>query len=304
MRYRPFVYTLGFVLLFGPAALVQSGGAAGFERHFRFSGDRLAVANLIGEIQVEGHDGPTFEIDLSVRGGDASPERIDFRTEDGDKARLTVAFPTKDERRFVYPPMGRNTKSTFTMGDDQQGGGWLSDLLPFLHGKRVTVSGSGSGLELWVDMKVKVPAGKKITIHNAVGLIDVEEIEADAIFDTHFGPVAVRNVAGALLVDTGSGSVDVDRIRGDVNIDTGSGSVTVRSCHGKTILVDTGSGSVDAVDVDCESLDIDTGSGRVTCHLDGASFRRKDRDEVALRIGDGDATVHLDAGSGSIHIHN
>ncbi len=69
-------------------------------------------------------------------------------------------------------------------------------------------------------------------------------------------------------------------------------------------VVDTGSGSVQFVLPDNASASIiaDTGSGGVDVDLTGAMIKTKDRDRVELVVGDGEATVRLDTGSGSVKI--
>jgi hypothetical protein len=46
----------------------------------------------------------------------------------------------------------------------------------------------------------------------------------------------------------------------------------------------------------------DTGSGGISLDLAQAKLRRHEEDEVAVTLGNGEASVTLDAGSGSIHI--
>ena len=71
-----------------------------------------------------------------------------------------------------------------------------------------------------------------------------------------------------------------------------------------SFVVDTGSGSIDFQVPPDASADIraDTGSGGISLDLAKARIRRHERDEVAVTLGNGDASVTLDAGSGSIQI--
>ena len=49
-------------------------------------------------------------------------------------------------------------------------------------------------------------------------------------------------------------------------------------------------------------ISADTGSGGVSCDVDGADIIRKERTEMELVVGDGEARVHLDAGSGHVKV--
>jgi len=159
------------------------------------------------------------------------------------------------------------------------------------------------------------------------GRVVAENINGDTNIDTGSGSVKVTNFKGDdLLIDTGSGSVvveqiickklDIDTGSGGVKahsvdtdqarIDTGSGSVVLelnRMGTGK-FVVDTGSGSVKLFLPENASASIvaDTGSGGIDMDLTGVMIKSKDRDSAKFTVGDGEATVILDTGSGSITI--
>jgi len=99
---------------------------------------------------------------------------------------------------------------------------------------------------------------------------------------------ARRIGADKAKIDTGSGSAELNLDRmgdGEFIIDTGSGSI-------KLVLPEGASARITA----------DTGSGKVHNEIAGAKIRHKERDEIDMTVGDGDAKVTLDAGSGSITI--
>jgi hypothetical protein len=165
-----------------------------------------------------------------------------------------------------------------------------------------------------------------LLLDSCLGSVEVQGIRGRVSVDTGSGEVSARDTDGGLAIDTGSGSVTLAQCRGgqisvdtgsgsvdaegieadDLQIDTGSGAVTVALTRmGKgSFVVDTGSGSIDFHVPPNASADIraDTGSGGISLDLAQAKLRRHDRDEVAVTLGDGDASVTLDAGSGSIHI--
>jgi hypothetical protein len=159
------------------------------------------------------------------------------------------------------------------------------------------------------------------------GSVTVQGIRGDVNIDTGSGDVDLRDSEGrTILVDTGSGSVTATGIRcDDLNIDTGSGEVTARVVEADKATIDTGSGGVllqlDRMGsgkflIDTGSGDItlglptgasanisaETGSGSLSTEVQGAMVKSRDKHEIELTVGDGEARVILDAGSGSITI--
>ena len=297
-------YTGRALVLLSALTLLSAAAAAGeFTETFDLDADELKVINLIGEVVVEPADGDEFEVQVRVRGEDASRDRIDFEVDQGSNAKLRVVFPLDEERRYVYPELGRS-KSTLTFEDGEAGpGSWFGRVIKGLKGNKITVSGRGKGLELWADVTVRVPRGRTANVRLGVGEITAEGVDGDLTLDINSGPVSARRCRGSLVGDTGSGSVNFADIEGDVNADTGSGEVTIARCQGERIVADTGSGSVHVEDAECTKLHVDTGSGAVTAmrvksdaaHIDTGSGSVK---LELLRMGDGKYIV--DTGSGGI----
>lgn len=237
-----------------------------FERTFQYSADELTVANLIGHVRVEGHAGDDFRVVVNVRGDDATTDLIRFDERSGRRAELVIQFPTDEHQKYVYPELGMGS-STISSSKHGDAGHWLDKLIEAAAGDRITVRGrswAGGGLELWADVVVQVPHGRRTDIHLGVGTIDAADVQGDTQLRTRSGAVSAEKIEGPLLADTGSGRVDVRGVQGDVHVDTGSGRVDVADVRqARTVLIDTGSGSVDATDIACEDLRIDTGSGGV-----------------------------------------
>lgn len=160
------------------------------------------------------------------------------------------------------------------------------------------------------------------------GRVIAENMTGNSSIDTGSGSVKVIGFKGDdLLVDTGSGRVTVERVICEkLDIDTGSGSVEAREVGADQARIDTGSGSVVLqldrmgtghfeVDTGSGSVKLflpenasasiiaDTGSGGVDVNFTGAMITSKARDRVEMTVGDGEATVRLDTGSGSIKIY-
>lgn len=296
--------------------LASPNARADYEESFTYSSSSLKIVNLIGAIDVQGHDGDSFLVEVKVSGADAEPGVIEFESSDGQRAELIVGFPVDDERRYIYPELGRNSRTTFNPG---RGDGGIWDV--FGRGK-IEVRGSGRGMELWADITIKVPKGSELFVMNGVGALEGSDAEAHLEFNLRSGSAYVHNIVGEVNVDTGSGHVEVEDIEGDLlvdtgsghveasgivgsraSIDTGSGHVTLRQAEVPEIKVDTGSGHVEMDRIVCENIEVDTGSGHVELDELSANSAAVDTGSGRVRIelvrmGDGDFEV--DTGSGSI----
>ena len=265
--------------------LLSVPSLAGVEKQHSFSGDNLTVTNLIGTIRVEGHGGSNFEVRVRVEGDAAAADLIRIETREGADAGLAVVFPVEQHTRYVYPELGGNSKTTFSLDDD--GRGWMSRILGGVMGSdQIQVRGSGSGLRVWADVTVKVPSGGSLEVSHGVGSLEANGVSGELVLDVRSGSVAATDIHGDLNVDTGSGNVTVSEVTGELMVDTGSGNVEIESIRAVAINVDTGSGRVRATSVSADEVEIDTGSGSVVLELD--------------RMGDGEFNV--DTGSGSISV--
>ncbi len=264
-------------------AVLASPARAEFSRTFSFEGQSLTVANLVGEIRIVEGRSQSFEVEARVRGADATEALIDFEQRSGADSRLLVKFPVDRHTRYIYP--GYRGRTTLSRSYNDQSS-LLSRVLEALTSSNVEVSGSGTGLELWTDLVISVPAGKRLELENGVGDVSVNGVhgelmvksrtgklagtglEGDSTFDLGSGAVTLSAIRGALVVDTGSGSVSVRDFDGPrLSVDTGSGGVSLSQIRTRRLDVDTGSGSVDAVDVAARDAVIDTGSGTVRLSL-------------------------------------
>ena len=277
------------MFLFVTAALCAVGtlaSAEGIEQSFTFDGEELVVANLVGKVRIEPADGSNFDVAVSVRGRDAAPGKITFEKTDGAKARLAIRFPVDKESRFIYPEMGTDFNTTINVSNgNQHGVDWLRLVFPGSH-DRVRIASKGKGLEIWADVTVKLPRGKRLEIRHGAGAIETQGTVGGMLLDSHCGPVTVARSEGALSIDTGSGEVRVSDSNGELTVDTGSGSVDLTRCRATGLDVDTGSGSVHATEIECDAMKIDTGSGDVAVLL--------------TRMGGGNYLI--DTGSGSVDL--
>lgn len=265
--------------------LASAAAAAEFERTVTLDADAVELHNLIGHIEVVPAEGGVFTAVVSVRGRDAAEGLIDVVVEKGRGGRIVVQFPTAEHRNYVYPELGSGR--TTVMVDDDADGGWFTQMIRGLAGKRIEVRGKGKGLEVWADVRLSVPRDRSAIVQQRVGSIAAARIKGDLVLDTASGGIEVEQHEGDLVCDTGSGSVRVRGLIGSrLEVDTGSGSVAVERVETEYLSVDTGSGSVEATQVKAGGALIDTGSGSVTFEL--------------LRAGKGKYVV--DTGSGAVDL--
>lgn len=229
------------------------------------SGERLAIYNLAGRLRVESGSGSEVQVEISRGGRDGDQLRIEEGNIAGYDA-LRVLYPSD---RIVYPELERGSRTQIDVRDD---GTWgdlpsrdESDSRRSFGRERnhVQISNSGSGLEAYADIVVRVPRGQRLVIHNAVGDARITMVDADLSVEVAGSPITAERTRGHLSLDTGSGSISLTDAQGDVNLDTGSGSVTVSGVRGESLRIDTGSGSINGGDIEVAELKADVGSGGV-----------------------------------------
>ena len=283
---------------------------------YRIAGDRVAVYNLAGAVNVVPGTGSEVVVTVEPRGADAQSLTVESGRIRGTQT-LRVRYPSD---RIVYGDMGGNSRTGVRVRDDGTFGHGS-----FLRGDRVDIRSSGRGLDAWADLTIAVPPGQRFSLYLGAGATEVRDVEGDLVLDTQSGSIESTGTSGPLSIDTGSGSVRVAGATGDLEVDTGSGAVTVEGVTGEHVLVDTGSGSVDASAIRSESVEVDTGSGRITLlaveaadiMVDTGSGRVEldlaaDVDRLEVDTGSGGVTLRVpgdlgarfeaDTGSGTIDV--
>ena len=274
-----------------------------FDESHRFDADSLTVSNLIGKMEIGQAAGDEFEVEVSVRGKDGTRDNIKLDQDTrGARARLAIEFPVDEERRYVYPEFSRRSANLWSRrqsGSD----GLLGEILRSVSGRRTRVVRTGSGLEAWADVTIRVPEGRSLKVELGAGDIDVSDVAADLELKTRAGMAKAAGLDGDVKIGVGSGGLVVQDVRGRLVMDTGSGRARLDRFEGAALSIDTGSGSVAVTEVSAEAIEIDTGSGGVT--VDGLDARRLRIDtgsgNVRVESAGADAAV-IDTGSGGVHL--
>lgn len=275
------------------AALFLPTTGSAQEEVFRLSGQAVALYNLAGKVTVTAGEGSDVVVTVLRQGADAGQLNVHAGSVDthrsnwGTLEALRVIYPS-DEIRYD----GATGQTQIRVrGDGTFWGGGRAN-----RGSRsVEISDRGDGLQASADLQVSVPAGKRVLVALAAGMIEAHNVNGDLYLDTSSGEIRTSHTSGDLSLDTGSGDVTVEDADGEVSIDTGSGNVEVQSVRGPELNVDTGSGSVTIDGVDSQEIGIDTGSGDVT--ILGARTG-----QVAVDTGSGDVRVVTVSGSASFSV--
>lgn len=286
-----------------PAAAQQQEPAT---ETYRLRGASVAVHNIAGRVEVVRGEGEMVRVEVTPRGRDSARLSVATGVLDGRQT-LRVLYP-EDEDRVVSPERegeGEVPRFFEWLGLDVETGievredGRIGD-----DGRDVEVVSSGDGLRAWADVRVLVPSGQEVAVHQGVDRARVSDVDGTVLVDMHSGPAQADRVRGSLTVDTGSGAVRAASVEGDLAIDTGSGSVRLEGIGGSRVGVDTGSGSVEGTGIRADVLTVDTGSGGVD--LREVSARELDSDtgsgsvDVAL-VSDLERGV-IDTGSGGVEV--
>ena len=263
-------------LALGCLLLPTSAPAQQAER-YTLDGDDVAIYNLAGTLTVEPGTG-AVSVDLVRGGSDAARLRVEQGELDGRET-LRVIYPSQ---AIAYAGLEGGSSTTLKVRDDGTFGDGDGDSDRQNRGRTVRVSSRGSGLQAHADLKVRMPAGHRVSLYLAVGQVSISNVSGELLVDGHSAPVTASGTKGTLMLDVGSGPVRVTGAEGEVNVDTGSGPVQVTGFSGGELHIDTGSGGVTGSKLEADAIHIDTGSGDI---------------ELTAAVA---PTVVLETGSGSV----
>lgn len=271
------------------------------ERH-TVTGSHVAIYNLVGEVRVEAGTGRSVEVWITPGGPDSDELRVETGEIRGTQT-LRVVYPGQ---RVIYRAFGRGSSTSLRVDEDGTFGDRSTGREIFGGARKVTITGSGSGLEAHAGLRIAMPRGQQLDVYLGAGKASVTNVSGTLKVDVASASISATGTRGRLTLDTGSGSIALDDAHGDVSLDTGSGSVDVTNVKGGTLHVDTGSGSISGDDFDVDVLNMDTGSGSIelsgvrapTVVLDTGSGSVRlgllaDVEELVIDTGSGDVTVYV-----------
>lgn len=294
----------------GVLLLVAAGSAAAQQpKRYTLTGEQVAVYNIAGEVTVSEGSGTAVVVEVTPIGPDAGRLTVESGELRGIPV-LRVLYPSDE---IVYRGLGGDSHTDFTIRTDGTWGDFGGHWRGRANDRRIRVRSSGSGLEAAANLRIMVPAGKKVGVYLGVGRVEASNVTGDLRLDAASADVTARQIQGNLNIDTGSGDVSVETVEGAVSLDTGSGDVTVTGMARGSLGVDTGSGSVLGSRLSCTAINVDTGSGDI--RLDRVTAPRLSLEtgsgtvhvelsgpleEVSVSTGSGDVTVRLPEGVGAM----
>lgn len=147
--------------------------------------------------------------------------------------------------------------------------------------------------------------GQGIKLSSGSGSIRATGIKGDLKLETGSGGIfAAQEGSGDVKAETGSGSIELHHIRGALKAETGSGSIKADGVPVSTWKLETGSGSIEVWTNNASfTLDAETGSGGVHTDRELTGANPENHHHLSGKVGGGGPLVHLEAGSGSIHVH-
>ena len=130
---------------------------------FRVQGERVEIYNVAGTVRLQSGSGSDVVVEVEAGGADA--DRLTVETGAiGPAETLRVIYP---DNRVVYPELHGGSRTQIRVRSDGTFFGRGSG-----QGDRVTVTGSGSGLEAYADLTISIPSGKTVGIFLGVGEVD------------------------------------------------------------------------------------------------------------------------------------
>lgn len=271
------------------AALLCAAPLAAQEQHV-LTGATARIWNLAGEVELVAGSGNDIGVEVTRGGADGA--RLTVSVSGGQ---MRVQYPSDDIR--YRDGHGGSSTTLYVREDGSFGDGMRS-------GRRTRVSTSRGAFEAHADLRISVPAGKRLTVHLAVGEVRVSNVDGDLTLDVYSARVSATDTKGRLMVDAGSGSVRVRNAEGELEVDTGSGSTTVDGFTGRSLVVDAGSGSVDVRNVQVQRFSVDVGSGGVEAEALAAEDLMVDTGSgsVDLALVTVPRSSLIDTGSGGVRL--
>ncbi len=298
------------------------------------TGDRVAVENLVGRVSVTRSNGPLAVTATVVAGGNQAQTLV-------QSVKLDVSTSGGRVLVHVHYPVDRYDSLLYNPPNSQAGGSGeaciLGDLICFhgnssrtvhYQGTRVHVwvnQHDGSGVPLYVNLAIRVPAHVTASFSNAAGLLEADGLANNLSLATQGSDIHIRNLRGRLAarsrggdvyasgitsqeagLHTDGGDLTASNLSGDLNLVTGGGDAKLDTIAGKLSL-DSGGGdarlSGDLARL--QSLDADTGGGDLTVSGNLAALTSLNAEsgggDIVFRTSN--LSLHLDASSGGGDIH-
>jgi hypothetical protein len=159
----------------------------------------------------------------------------------------------------------------------------------------------------WTDIsaryQISLPAGLTVNVQSESGLVRASGVKGDLTLANHSGALIVEQGEGKLTLSTHSGLVNVTDHRGGLSINANSGAIRLQGIAGP-VDAETNSGVI--------TLDLASGVGAQVSAKAGSGIihgpswltvqRSGSTQTASGRLGNGEYTISLQTGSGSISV--
>ena len=185
---------------------------------------QITIENPLGDVKVEGHDGPTILIETRKAAPDE--EALD---------RLRVSL--------VPNPDGTVRISTTADG-----------------GREVKPVTRGA---VRIDLIVRAPRDARIAAAVSSGKLEVVNMDAGGELDTASGPISVKNVAGGLSTNSVSGTTSLTQVFGSVDAQTLGSDLSLDTIGGERLVASANKGKIAGRRVRARDIELTTTDGKI-----------------------------------------
>jgi hypothetical protein len=196
---------------------------------------QIAVENALGNVRIEGHDGPGIVIETHKRAPD-----------DDALARLRISL--------VPDPDG--TVRITTHAD------------PIPETKPVPRSAVS------IDVVIRAPRNARFDATVGSGKLDVRNMDAGGELDSSSGAITVDNVQGVLVTHSVSGHMSITKAFGTVDAATISSDVELDSITGQKLVASANEGKIAGRRVRARDVELSTTSGKITLEAEALAHGR------------------------------
>jgi len=196
---------------------------------------QVTIDNALGNVRIEGHDGPGIIIETIKHAPD----------EDAlDRLRVSlVPDPSGTVRITTHADPGPESKPV----------------------RRSAVS---------IDVVIRAPRGARIEATVGSGKLEVRNMDAGGDLDSASGAITVDNVQGELYTHSVSGRMMITKAFGSVDAATVSSDVELDSISGQKLVASANDGKIAGRRVRSRDVELTTMSGKITLEAEALSRGR------------------------------
>lgn len=185
---------------------------------------KIEIENPLGDVQVEGHDKPTIEIETRKQG------------------------PTDEALDRLHVTLASNPDGTVRLTTTVDGG------------REVRPLGRGA---VKLDLIVRAPRDARIEAVSTAGALEVRNMDAGGDLDTASGRIHVRNVSGELSTHSMSGPTELTQVFGSVDAQTLSSQIDLDSINGEKLVASATDGKIAGRRVRSRNVELTTMNGTI-----------------------------------------